>query len=200
MTTRRCLAAFVKAAIGDFGDAAGNVAAVASTCARRRLVGTAEEENLEFNADPCSSRRLRAVGLVLAAMSETVGCRRVRDACCSFVRDILQATPSASLGFALRTIDSWTVWHFATDGKVGDSLCCVGTSDRGRVGDACCSLVWDSLQSTTCAGWELAVCSAVDDVGGPRGSCVQRCRDVGRRRVGDASGRLVRDSLRLSTS
>ena len=31
------LAAFVKAAVGDFGDATGNVAAVASTCACRRL-------------------------------------------------------------------------------------------------------------------------------------------------------------------
>ena len=98
------LAAFVKVAIGDFGDVAGNVAAVASTCARRRLFGTAEEENLEFNTDPCSARRLRTVGLVLAAKSETVECRRVRDACCRFVRDILQPTPSASLELALRTI------------------------------------------------------------------------------------------------
>ena len=40
------LAAFVKAAVGDFGDAAGNVATVASTCARRRLFGTADVENL----------------------------------------------------------------------------------------------------------------------------------------------------------
>ena len=44
------IAAFVKAAIKDFGDAADNVAAVASTCARRRLFRTAEEENLKFNA------------------------------------------------------------------------------------------------------------------------------------------------------
>ena len=52
--------ALVKAAVGDFGDAAGNVAAVASTCARRRQFGTADEENLEINADLCSARRLRA--------------------------------------------------------------------------------------------------------------------------------------------
>ena len=69
-----------------------------TTCARRRLFRTAEEEKLEFNAVPCSARRLRAVGLVLAAMLETVWCRRVRNACCSFVRDILQPTSSASLG------------------------------------------------------------------------------------------------------
>ena len=76
----------MKAAVGDLGDAAGNIALVASTCARRRLFGTADEENLEFNADPCSARRLRAGGLVLSAMSETFGCLRVRDACCcSFV-------------------------------------------------------------------------------------------------------------------
>ena len=87
------LAAFVKAVIGNFGDAAGNVVVVASACAHRRLFGTADEENLEFNAEPYSARRLRAVGLVLFSMSETVGCRRVSDACCSFVRDILQPTP-----------------------------------------------------------------------------------------------------------
>ena len=113
----------MKVAIGDFGDTAGNVATVASTCAHRRLFGTAEEENLEFNADSCSARRLRAMGLVLAATSETVGCRRVRDTFCSFVRDILQPIPSASLGLALRTIASWTVRHFAADGPVRNSLC-----------------------------------------------------------------------------
>ena len=124
----------MKAAIGDFGDAAGNGAAVASTCARRRLFGTADEENLEFNADPSSVRCLRAVGLVLAAMSETVGCRRVRDACCSFVRDIVQPTSSVSLALALRTIASGTVRHFAADEPVGNSLCCVGMSNRRRAG------------------------------------------------------------------
>ena len=49
----------------------------------------------------------------------------------------------------------------------------VGRSSRRS---ACCSLVWDSRQSTTCAGWELAVCSAVGDVGGPRS---RSCSDVG---------------------
>ena len=88
-------AAFVKAAVGDLDDAAGNVAAVAYTCARSRLFGTAYDENSEFIADPCSARHLWAGGLVLAAMSGTVGCRRVRDTCCCFVRDIVQLTPSA---------------------------------------------------------------------------------------------------------
>ena len=63
------LAAFVKTAIGDFGDAAGYVAAVGSTYARHRPFRPADEENLQqFNTDPCSARHLRAVGLVLAAM------------------------------------------------------------------------------------------------------------------------------------
>ena len=40
----------MKAAVGDFGDAAGNVAAVGSTYARRRPFRTTDEENLDFNA------------------------------------------------------------------------------------------------------------------------------------------------------
>ena len=176
-------AVFVKAAVGDFGDAAGNVTTVASTCARRRLFGTADEENLVFNADPCSARRLQAGDLILAAMSETFGCRRLRDACCcSFVRDILQPAPSAGLGLALRAVASGTTCLFTADGPSGHSLCCVGTIERRRVRDACCGLVWDSLQPTTCAGWELlAVRSAVGDVGGSRRS-LSGCRPSSRRR------------------
>ena len=71
------LAAFVKAVIGDFGGAAGNVAAVASTYARRLPFGTADEE---FMFSPtsvgCGPRSFCNV--------DTVGCRRVRDACCRF--------------------------------------------------------------------------------------------------------------------
>ena len=116
-------------------NTAENVATAVSTCARCRLFGTADEENLKLNVNPCSARRLRAVGLGLASMSETVGCRRVRDTCCSFVRNVLQPTPSASLGLALRTIASGTACHFATDRLEGPSLCCVGTLDRrGRAG------------------------------------------------------------------
>ena len=123
----------MKSAIGDFGNAASNVTAIASTFARRRLFGIADEENLEFNADLCSARRLRAAGLVLAVMSETTGCRCVGDACCSFVLDILLPIPSANLGLALRTIASWTVRDFTEDGRGYNSLCCVGTSGRRRV-------------------------------------------------------------------
>ena len=69
-----------------------------------------------------------------------------------------------------------------------------------RLGNACSCCDKDSIQSTTSASWELAVWSAVDNVGGPRSSVVRRCRAFCCRRVGQATCRRVRDRLRSSTS
>ena len=114
--------------------------------------------------------------LVLAATPGTFGSLGVRDACFSFIWDILQSTPSSGHGLVLRAVASGTTYQFAADGSGSPSLCCVGTFCCRRVGNVCCSPVLDILQSTS-AGRGIAIRSAVDFCW-QRGSLVLQCRNV----------------------
>ena len=158
----------MKVAVGDLDDAAGNFAAAASTCARRRLFWIPDEKNSKFNANPCWARRLRlgasfllqcqrhlgvgASGTPVVVSSGTFYNRHHRWARGSLLVQLLQG-------------------QCTTSPQTGQGVLRHAALGRHRVGDGNCSLIWDSLQSTTSASWELAVQRSMTSVGHGARSC-----------------------------